>query len=91
MSQQVNHFDRGAEPRARYHPHYDTFRSWLDAVAPADQAQKLRNRPKHRRRSGNMSRIYTPTSCHLCHDTIDVRDIVDHMRRHADTSRDDNA
>lgn len=36
------------EPRDRYHPKYEGFTEWLDAEAPVDQCQKLRNRSAFR-------------------------------------------
>jgi hypothetical protein len=54
MSPQVDHSDpRGNEPADKWHPKYESISDWLDAEAPLDQCQKLRNRPKHRRTQSN--------------------------------------
>lgn len=48
-NENVDQFGRAdREPRDRYHPKYESFSEWLDAEAPPDQAQKLRNRSAFR-------------------------------------------
>lgn len=81
MINQVDHFDHHAEePPDRFHSDYDTFLAWLDAEAPAEHAQKLRNRPKHRRKRSNM-KLWAPTLCAICGGTFDGRDIVEHLQK----------
>ncbi len=55
MNAYVDHFDHHAgEPADRFHPEYESFRSWLDAVAPATVEQKMRNRSRWHPPSSNV-------------------------------------
>lgn len=72
MNQQVGQFDR--EPANKWHPEYESIRDWLDAEAPADQGQKLRNRPKWRRKVSGL------IECTGCGAAISSDEIVRHLK-----------
>jgi hypothetical protein len=78
MNPDVDHFDhRAGEPADRWHPEHDGPKSWLNAEAPAEQGQKLRNRSRWRDKTINT--MWAPTVCHQCGDTFDGRDIIAHL------------
>lgn len=77
MSEQVDQHDRDREPRDRFHPDHDSFTDWLDNAAPADQAQKLKNRPKHRRRSPDTNGVI----CHICQRHWPADQIIAHLQQ----------
>lgn len=75
MNFYVDRFDREAEPANRWHPEYDSFRDWLDRNAPADSAQKLRNRPKWRR-----TQVKLGVTCHVCRCAFPADRIIGHLQ-----------
>ncbi len=75
MSNQVDRYDRAREPRDRFHPQHDSFRDWLDTAAPADQCQKLRNRPKWRR-----TQVKLGITCHACRCAFPADKIIAHLQ-----------
>lgn len=90
MHEEVDLFDRRkTEPKDRFHPEYESFTDWLDALAPASQAQKLRNRPRHRRKGAGNNKLWAPTACHQCGNIIDGRELINHLERHARESHRD--